>query len=142
MKREIRFFTEGVDYLIREKGKIRLWVEGAVEKEGYVPGELNFIICTDKYLQKINRKYLNNRLLTDVIAFNFSEREHEVCGEIYISLERVRENAKKYKQTIKMELKRVMIHGVLHLMGYNDHNENEIGIMREKEAYYLAGYSK
>jgi len=142
MKREIRFFTEGVDYQIREKGKIRSWVERAVEKEGYEPGELNFIFCTDKYLQKINRKYLNNRLLTDVIAFNFSEREHVVCGEIYISLERVRENAKKYKQTIMMELKRVMIHGVLHLMGYNDHNEQEIETMREKEAYYLAEYSK
>ncbi len=142
MEKKIQFFTEGVKFIIREKSKIRSWVKQTIECEGYEQGNLNIVLCNDQYLQGLNRKYLKSKLLTDILAFNFSENKRDIDGDIYISVDRVKENALLFKQTMKEELNRVIIHGVLHLMGYNDHKEEEVVIMRKKEDFYLAEIRK
>lgn len=94
---------------------------------------LNYIFCSDKYLLKINRDYLKHDDYTDVVTFDYSESTQEIEGEIYISIDRVRENADRYKQEFTNELSRVMIHGLLHLMGYGDKTEAEQTKMKERE---------
>ena len=105
-------------------------------------GCINFIFCSDDYLLHLNKKYLGKTYLTDVISFNqknhaTKDKSPLVFGDIYISLERVRENKKKYKTIFAKELKRVMIHGVLHLVGYIDKSEKEKSLMFEKENFYI-----
>ena len=104
--------------------------------EKKVAKEINFIFCNDDYLQKINKKYLQHADLTDVITFDHSQGE-KIIGDIYISKERVIENASKFKATFKSEIARVMIHGVLHLIGYNDKSKIEKKQMREMENKFL-----
>jgi rRNA maturation RNase YbeY len=98
--------------------------------------ELNYIFCNDDYLLEINRKYLNHDTLTDIITFNYNTDKH-IHGEIYISLERVKENATQLSENFERELKRVIIHGVLHLIGYDDKNKEDKAKMRELEDYCL-----
>jgi len=97
---------------------------------------ISFIFCSDKYLQKINYKYLKHNDLTDVITFEYNET-NDLEGDVFISIERVKENSKTYNVKFKAELARVMIHGVLHLMGYNDKKENEKSLMRKLENEFL-----
>jgi len=97
---------------------------------------VSFIFCSDEYLQKLNMKYLKHKDLTDVITFEYNERDL-ILGDIFISSERVKENSKKYKVSFKEELARVMIHGLLHLMGYKDKKKNEILIMRKLENEFI-----
>jgi len=97
---------------------------------------ISFIFCSDKYLQKINYKYLKHTELTDVITFEYT-KNNEIEGDVFISIERVEENSKTYNVKFKEELARVMIHGVLHLMGYNDKKENEKKLMRRLENEFL-----
>ena len=104
--------------------------------EKRVAKEINFIFCNDDYLQKINEKYLQHTDLTDVITFDHSQEEN-LIGDIYISTERVRENASKFNSTFKSEIARVMIHGILHLIGYNDKSKIEKKGMREMENKFL-----
>ena len=99
--------------------------------------DLNVIFCSDDILFEINRKYMKHNTLTDIITFNFGEEADDILGEIYISIERVEENAKKYKKQFENELHRVIIHGVLHLIGYKDKKSQEKKEMKEKEDYYL-----
>ncbi len=109
--------------------------------EGNKIKSLSFIFCSDSYLTDINRRYLNHNTLTDIITFNLNTNISEkAAGEIYISTERVLENAKKYKKSVESELHRVIFHGVLHLIGYNDKTKNQKKIMRSKEDYYLNSY--
>ena len=100
-------------------------------------GEITFVFCDDNYLHKINKEFLDHDTYTDIITFDYSVG-NEVISEIYVSVTRVKENAKKYKQTFKNEIHRVMIHGVLHLCGYNDKLAEERQIMRDKENHYLS----
>tara|TARA_B100000579_G_C21994217_1_gene472276 strand:- start:35 stop:475 length:441 start_codon:yes stop_codon:yes gene_type:complete len=120
------------------------WVSLCVAEEGRGVGCLNFIFCSDVYLKKINEKYLKKSYLTDVISFMSSphnlghtEEDQLVFGDVFISLERVKENKTTYKTTLLKELKRVMIHGVLHLMGYTDENKKTKSIMTKKENLYI-----
>lgn len=101
---------------------------------------INYIFCTDRALLKTNRQYLNHNYYTDIITFNLSDDSEPIRAEVYISLQRVSENAKKLKSSIKSELHRVIVHGALHLCGYNDSTEKEKGIMRKREDYYLNRY--
>ena len=103
----------------------------------YINIDMTIIICNDEYLRNLKIKYFNMDILTDVITFNLSEDEKDLEAEIYISWERVNENAKKYEQTINNEMKRVIIHGCLHLVGFNDSNKQETIYMREKEQKYI-----
>ncbi len=117
--------------------KLREWINTVVKEENNVIAEIQFIFCTDDRLLKINRQYLNHDTLTDIITFNYNDEFDGIAGDIFISYDRVKENASIYKVTIREELHRVIVHGVLHLLGYNDGTAQEERIIRAKENYYL-----
>jgi rRNA maturation RNase YbeY len=133
----INFFNEETAYSIRQKTLLRKWIADTIAAEKKVAGDLNIILCTDRYLHEMNMQYLNHDTLTDVITFDNSEGR-QVSGDIFISLERVRENAKKYAKNIRDEIHRVIIHGVLHLCNYSDKSATEKEIMTQLENTYLA----
>ncbi len=141
MTKSIHFFTEDLKFSLRGKKKIISWVEDCAKHEKCIPGEICIVFCSDEYLLKMNRKYLKHNTLTDIISFPLSEEQEVVSGDIFISLPRVRENAKIFKQSVENELNRVIIHGVLHLLGYDDTTEDDKCIMRNKENLYLDKFS-
>lgn len=114
------------------------WIKDVISSEGFKPGDITYIFCNDSYLYDINMKYLKHDFYTDIITFPLSFNSEIISGEIYISIDRVKENAIKYTKGFKEELSRVVVHGVLHLMGYDDHSEEDILEMRMKEDYYLS----
>ena len=113
------------------------WVSASIEKENYKEGDLNYIFCTDHYLLNMNNKYLKHNTLTDIISFDYTIGK-TISGDIFISIDRVAENALKYKVRMNDELHRVMIHGVLHFCGFKDKTTSEKELMRKKEDYYLS----
>jgi len=115
---------------------LNLWLISVIKEEGMLIGELVYVFCNDEYLLKKNIQFLNHNTLTDVITFDYSEEEI-ISGDILISTERVVENAKIFKVNYLTELHRVMVHGLLHLLGYKDKIEKDANTMREKENYYL-----
>ena len=133
----IRFFYEEVDFKIKSQRKITHWINESIKRERKKIGEINYIFCCDSYLLNLNRDFLGHNTLTDIITFDYSEGD-SLAGDIYISIERVRENALKFDTEPLDELNRVMIHGVLHLSGYNDKLQSEKSIMRKKEDAYLS----
>lgn len=136
MKSTIFFINNDISFNLKNKKKLREWISSATFKENKQIGNITFVFCDDEYLTDINIKYLNSNYLTDIITFDYTE-DNIISGDIMISIERVKENAKLYKKCFKDELLRVMIHGILHLCGYKDKTEKEKAIMREKEDYYL-----
>jgi len=116
--------------------KISLWLNNVIEEEGMQIGKVVYVFCKDDYLLEKNIQFLSHNTLTDVITFDYSKNKI-VTGDIIISTERVTENSKIYKVNYLTELNRVMVHGLLHLLGYNDKNEKDIKTMRKKENYYL-----
>jgi len=108
------------------------WINAIGVSENVHLGDLSYIFCSDEYLIKLNQKYLGHDTYTDIVTFNYSE-EDVISGEIYISVDRVKENAVKFKEDFNKELRRVMAHGVLHLLGYNDKSKKEKEVMRTKE---------
>ncbi len=135
---KINFFTEGIPFTLRARLKVRSWLQDTIKAEGQSTGELNFIFCGDDYLLNINRQYLDHDTYTDIITFDSSEEEGILSGDIFISVERVRENAAAFQISETDELHRVMVHGVLHLLGYGDKDPNEKAQMTAKEDHYLA----
>ena len=113
------------------------WIEGIVLSENKSLGNIVFVFCNDQFLLEKNIKYLNHNTLTDVISFDYSTK-NKIHGDILISVERVKENARLYNQEFSTELNRVMAHGLLHLLGYKDKSEEDAKIMRSKENYYLS----
>lgn len=113
------------------------WLKLVITSEGKKQGDIQYVFCDDDHLNGINKTYLNHDTLTDIITFSTTENEDIISGEIYISLDRVNENSKTHSVSLANELSRVMVHGVLHLMGYDDHSESEKKLMRSKEDYYL-----
>ena len=138
MNCEINFFNENITYILRSKDTLRQWILNTIEEEGKVAGDLNFIFCDDIFLSNLNFKYLKHKSLTDILTFSFEDESGHLCGDIFISIPRVKENAREFKQKLADELHRVMIHGVLHLIGYNDSSKQEKTMMREKENFYLS----
>jgi len=136
MASKINFFTEDIKYVLRDKVAVRKWLMDAATNEGCNIGEVNIIFCSDAYLSEHNKRYLKHSMLTDIITFDSSEGKI-LSGDIFISIERVCENAIKFKVPKNQELRRVMIHGILHLCGYNDKTATERKKMREKENEYL-----
>lgn len=112
-------------------------MDNTVINEKTIAGNINVILCNDRYLSDLNKKYLKHNSLTDIITFPLADEDNLVSGDIYISIDRVKENAKIFKQTTFSELTRVIIHGVLHLCGYKDKTPIEKDTMRQKEDYYL-----
>ena len=132
---EINFFFEDIEPLNLHEN-LSEWIVKTIESEEHLTGNINYIFCSDNYILDINRKYLNHDYFTDIITFNYCEG-NIISGDIFISVDTVTTNAKEYKQLFKNELNRVIIHGVLHLLGYNDKSETELFEMRQKEDFYL-----
>jgi len=134
----ISFFTESVSYNLPQKLKVKKWLKAAIEKEGFQLQELNFIFCNDEYLLGINQQYLNHDTYTDIITFDNSDEEKQIVSDIFISIERVKENAKTFKTLEFDEVCRIMIHGTLHLLGYKDKGKAAKTLMTQKEDEYLS----
>ena len=134
----IQFEVE-IKYSLREKRRIKAWLNLVAFEEGSKIQYLNFLIVGDKRMIHFNKTYLNHDYSTDIITFDNSENK-KISGDIVISIERVKENSKKYKVKLEDELRRVMAHGLLHLLGYDDKNEKEKKRIRKKENYYLEMY--
>jgi len=132
----IRLFYDNVKYRLRGSKKALDNIEKVIRSENRISGDLNFIITGDKELIIINRKFMKHNYFTDVIAFGY-ELNEKVNGEIYISIETVKRNSYNYKVSLKSEILRVMIHGTLHLCGYEDRNPDEKSIMRKMEDKWL-----
>ncbi|MBR9855319.1 MAG: rRNA maturation RNase YbeY [Algicola sp.] len=120
------------DFLIQNTTKYADWVNRVVDSESRITGQIDYIFCTDDYLLQLNREYLNHDTFTDIITFDYTDGQ-TISGDIFISTERVQENANKYKVDFLNELRRVMSHGILHLSGYKDKSEEEKELMRMKE---------
>ena len=125
-------FNFETDFELKNSIKLQKWIFETIISEGFELGELLYIFCDDEYLHKLNIEYLNHDTLTDVISFDYNIGKI-INGEIYISVERVAENAIDFKTDFENELHRVMIHGVLHFCGYKDKSDTEERIMRQKE---------
>ena len=134
----ISFFTESVTYNLPQKLKIKKWLKTSIEKEGFKLGELNFIFCSDEYLLGINQQYLNHDTYTDIITFDNSEEEKLIVSDIFISIERVKENAITFKTDAFDEVCRIMMHGTLHLLGYKDKGKAAKALMTQKEDEHLS----
>ncbi len=135
---QINFFTEDINYTLKHKRLIKAWVTATIIEEGYQLEELNFILCSDEYLLRINQDYLQHDDYTDVITFDNSEELKTIVGDIFISLDRIKENAINFKSAKLNELCRVIIHGTLHLLGYKDKTKAAKTLMTAKEDFYLA----
>lgn len=137
-EKTIRFFTEDVTYTIRGKEILRRGILQLVQEKNFRQGPVNIILCSDRFLKRYNKDFLNHNYFTDVIAFDLSDDEKEISGDIYISLDRIRENAKRYRVTLQQEIARVIIHGVLHLTGMEDSSAALKKIMRIEENRFMS----
>jgi len=129
-------FNYETDFRLENQKDLSAWISETITNEEFSEGEINYIFCDDTYLHKINVEFLNHDTLTDIISFDYSVGK-ELHGDIYISVERVIENANEFDVAFKDEIGRVMIHGILHYCGYKDKSEEEKKLMRSKEDYYL-----
>jgi probable rRNA maturation factor len=138
----IRFFYEDTLFRLEQINRVKSWIKKTVTAEAKKLISLNYIFCSDSYLFDINTQYLSHNTLTDIVTFDVSESPNDqhdkIEGEIYISIDRVRENAVKFNMTFNDELHRVIIHGVLHLIGYSDKSPRKRSLMRKKEDAYLS----
>lgn len=134
---EIEFDFISVKVKEFNRKKIYNWIKKVLTEEQQYSYHIQYIFCNDEKLLEINKKYLNHDTLTDIITFNYNEEFGIIAGDIFISYERVVDNAAKYHVSVRDELHRVIVHGVLHLLGYDDTTAQQQKIMREKENYYL-----
>lgn len=133
----INFFEEDISYKLKNKTGVREWIKTTVAAEGFKLKELTYIFCSDEYLLQINQQYLNHDTYTDIVTFDNSDVEGQITGDIFISIERIRENAQKFGISETDELHRVIIHGALHLLGYKDKAAADKKKMTLKEDFYL-----
>lgn len=133
----IQFNNIDNSYKVKEKRKLKSWIEYTIKKEAYDYSFISINICSDKYLLELNISALQHDYYTDIITFELNEKGEPIEGDLYISIDRVRENAKTEKVNTEKELRRVIIHGILHLCGYKDKTKKESLTIREKENYYL-----
>lgn len=135
---KIYFFLEEINYHLENKRKIKEWIIKAAENEEYTIGNLNFIFTNDNILLQLNKEYLRHFSLTDIITFDLSEKAGELSGDIFISIDRAKENARIFKVSLTEEVHRLLIHGLLHLAGYQDKSDEDKVQMRAKEEFYLS----
>ena len=139
MPGEINFFTEDISYTLKHKTKLRQWIHSIVQSENRAIEEINYIFCSDDYLLNINRQYLNHDYYTDIITFdNTDDYDPGLCSDIYISIDRVKDNARRHQSNFSTELHRVMIHGILHLLGQGDKTPEQKQAMRKREEACLS----
>lgn len=133
----ISYFTEDTDFRFKGRALNNRWLRMVAESEIKRVGDLSIIFCSDNYILDVNMRYLQHDYFTDIITFDYCEG-NRLSGDLFISVDSVRENALFYGTEFSDELNRVMVHGLLHLIGYDDHTEEEQKTMREKEDYYLS----
>jgi len=133
----IHFFSEDISFNVPQKVRLRNWINNTIKAENFKLKELNFIFCSDNYLLSINQKYLSHDTFTDIITFDNSDHHTTIVGDIFISIDRVIENAVNFKVSTGDELHRIMIHGTLHLLGYPDKGKKAKAVMTAKENLYL-----
>jgi rRNA maturation RNase YbeY len=134
-------FNYETDFELANESKTEKWISSIISEYGFEEGEINYIFCDDKYLLKLNVEFLEHDTLTDIISFDYTLGKL-INGDIYISVERVKENATEFSQTFDNELNRVLIHGILHYFGYKDKTEVDIAKMRNEEDKCLAKFNK
>ena len=132
----ISYYTEDCNFVLKGKMLNNRWLKMVVESEIKKMGDLSIIFCSDNFILDVNMRYLQHDYFTDIITFDYCEG-NTISGDLFISIDSVRENALFYGATFEDELDRVMVHGVLHLLGYDDHTPEETAVMREKENYYV-----
>lgn len=135
--RMILYYFQDTDFKFRDRRKTNEWLKLAAESEIRRIGNISIIFCSDNYVLDINQKYLQHDYFTDIITFDYCEGDR-LSGDLFISVDSVRENSVGFGTEFKDELNRVIIHGLLHLVGYDDHTEKDIKLMRSKENYYLS----
>ncbi len=140
LKSLIQFFAEDVEHDLPNPTKARRWLKFVIDQEEHELNSLNYIFCSDEYLLNMNREHLDHDFYTDIITFDTSDDAKQIEGEIYISIDRVNENAATNEVKEDEELRRVMVHGVLHLLGFKDETDVEKEKIRDKEDYYLKNY--
>ena len=137
MMNNIYFFSEEVSFTLPDPAAKAVWIQSVIQKEGYALIQLNFIFCSDLYLHAKNIQYLQHDTLTDVLTFDYADTPRTIEGDIYISIDRVSANAQTWQQSFMRELQTVMVHGVLHLLGYEDQTPTAKALMRQKETEYI-----
>lgn len=133
----VSYYTEDIDFTFKGKLKNNKWLRLVAESEIRRLGDITIIFCSDNYILDVNQKYLQHDYFTDIITFDYCEGD-KLSGDLFISVDSVRENAIEYGTEFEEELHRVIVHGILHLIGYDDHTEEDIAVMRKKENYYLS----
>lgn len=136
----IHFHFVDISITVKRRNHLKEYLKKIAKKEGHIIHELNYIFCSDGYLLKLNQQFLKHNTLTDILTFPTSTSKSSISGEIYISIDRIRDNAIIYKSLINYELHRVIFHGLLHLCGFDDKSTSEKAMMRKKEDYYLNKY--
>ncbi len=132
----VSYFFEDTDFKFKNRRLNNMWLKMVAESEIKNLGALSIIFCSDNYILDINQRYLQHDYFTDIITFDYCEG-NTLSGDLFISVDSVRENSIFYNVDFETELNRVIVHGLLHLIGYDDHTEDDIKVMREKENYYL-----
>lgn len=135
---DIRFQSQKKSFKLTSPKKTTAWLRRVIKSEGSTLDALSYVFCTDAFLLKINQDFLNHDTLTDIVTFDLSENEAAINGEIYISIDRVKENARLFHVDFDTELHRVIVHGVLHLLGYGDKSARAKALMRRKEEACLS----
>ena len=133
----ISYYFEDTDFIFKGKTANNKWLRLVAESEIRRIGNISIIFCSDNYILDVNQQYLQHDYFTDIITFDYCEGDR-LSGDLFISVDTVRENALEYGTEFSEELHRVIVHGVLHLIGYDDHNDDDIAMMRKKENYYLS----
>jgi rRNA maturation RNase YbeY len=133
----INFFNEDINFKLKDKTLFKAWLKKVAEKEGFRINDLNYIFCSDQYLLQINLEYLDHDTYTDIITFDNSEDESILEGDIFVSIERIIDNSKTLNTSFDDEIKRVIIHGLLHLCGYDDKSIHDKAEMRLLESKYI-----
>lgn len=129
-------FNYETEFELPYEEQVSIWISAVIKNEGFKEGEINYIFCDDDYLLKLNVEFLNHDTLTDIISFDYTMGK-EIHGDIYISVQRVKENAKDFEIDFNSELNRVMVHGILHYCGHKDKTKADKTAMRSKENYYI-----
>lgn len=132
----INFFSEDITFRVTEKKKIKNWIQSVIEKYKYKVGDVNYIFTSEQRILEINNQFLGHNFFTDIITFPYSEGK-KISADIFISIPTVKSNALKYSNSFEHELNRVMVHGVLHLVGFNDYTNEEIIEMRKAEDFWI-----
>ena len=131
------FFNTETEFALNDESQVASWLVNCIEEEEKKQGEVHYVFCDDDYLLEMNVKYLKHNTLTDIISFDYT-MGRLISGDIFISIDRVKENSREFDVSFDDELHRVMVHGLLHFCGYKDKTSREKGLMRSKEDYYLS----